>query len=317
MNNRRLFPCELHCHTLHSDGSFAVSNLIAAAKERRLEGVSLTDHNTFSGWAEADRFDFPVLKGMEWTTYFGHMKVIGFSEYVDWSDATPDNIDGKMREIKKQDTLIGIAHPFQLGTPVCTGGHWDFKVRDYSLVDYLEIWSEGCPYMNTANTKAVKMWHDLLDEGYRITPTFGRDWHSLTDNHSPAACTYLLCDEGDLTPEKMKQAIRYGRTVVSVGPEFLPCTEEGLTLGDTLPEGETRLSFKTNDERMKKVSTECVGYDIIRVVTNRSVTLSEVSAEEGNLTFTLRKGHWYSFELWGTLDGKECLLAVTAPIYCE
>ncbi len=317
MNNHRLFPCELHCHTLHSDGRFPVSGLIAVAKERLLEGISLTDHNTFSGWHEADRFDFPILKGMEWTTYYGHMKVIGCEKYVDWQDATPDNIDEKMSEIKKQDTLIGIAHPFQLGTPICTGGHWDFKVKDYSLVDYLEIWSEGCPYMNTANKKAMKMWHDLLDRGYRITPTFGRDWHSGDGNLSPAACTYLLCEDGDLTPGKMKAAIRRGATVVSVGPEFLPHTDNDKTVGDTFPEGKTTFYFEINEKRMEKVSTERVGYDIIKVVTNGSAVLYEISAESKSLTLATEKGHWYSFELHGTLDGKKALLAVTAPIYCE
>ncbi len=317
MNNRRLFPCELHCHTRHSDGQFSVSKLVFTAKGRFLEGISLTDHNTFSGWYETDRFDFPILKGMEWTTYFGHMKVIGCEKYVDWRDATPDNIDSKMREIKKQDTLIGIAHPFQLGTPICTGGHWDFRVKDFSLVDYLEIWSEGCPYMNSANKKAIQMWHNLLDRGYRITPTFGRDWHRADGNLSLAACTYLLCENGDLSPEKMKEAIRHGRTVVSVGPEFLPYTEDEKTVGDTIPEKEATFHFEINEKRMKKVSTERVRYAIIRVVTNSSVILYEVPAKKESLTFIPEKGHWYSFELHGSLDGKETLLAVTAPIYCK
>ena len=41
-------PCELHCHTLHSDGDFSVKELQEAAKENHLSLIALTDHNTMS-----------------------------------------------------------------------------------------------------------------------------------------------------------------------------------------------------------------------------------------------------------------------------
>lgn len=66
------FPCELHCHTLHSDGDFTVEGLLQTARERGLAGISLTDHNTTAGWAQAQTSTSPaVLCGIEWTTYFG------------------------------------------------------------------------------------------------------------------------------------------------------------------------------------------------------------------------------------------------------
>ena len=46
------FPCEMHCHTLHSDGKFTVESLMQTAKEYGLSGIALTDHNTVSGWDE-------------------------------------------------------------------------------------------------------------------------------------------------------------------------------------------------------------------------------------------------------------------------
>ena len=86
-------PCELHCHTLHSDGDFSVKELQEAARENHLSLIALTDHNTMSGWDELDASILPVIRGIEWTTYFGHMLVLGAGEFVDWRDAVPDNID--------------------------------------------------------------------------------------------------------------------------------------------------------------------------------------------------------------------------------
>ena len=40
-------PCELHCHTIHSDGDFTVSELQKAAADDHLAIIALTDHNTF------------------------------------------------------------------------------------------------------------------------------------------------------------------------------------------------------------------------------------------------------------------------------
>lgn len=32
MNTKKWYPCELHCHTVHSDGDFTVGELIETAK---------------------------------------------------------------------------------------------------------------------------------------------------------------------------------------------------------------------------------------------------------------------------------------------
>ena len=115
-------PCELHCHTIHSDGDFTVSELQKAAADDHLAIIALTDHNTFSGWDELDDNIIPAIRGIEWTTYFGHMLVLGANDFVDWRDAQPDNIDEKIKQVKAVGGIVGIAHPYQLGSPLCTGG---------------------------------------------------------------------------------------------------------------------------------------------------------------------------------------------------
>ena len=43
---------DLHAHTLHSDGSWSIADLVAWARGRNLDFMTLTDHNTTSGHAE-------------------------------------------------------------------------------------------------------------------------------------------------------------------------------------------------------------------------------------------------------------------------
>lgn len=322
LDAKRWFACELHCHTVHSDGDFTVESLLKTARERKLDGICLTDHNTQSGVPEAQKADIlPVLGGMEWTTYFGHMPVLDCRHDVDWRDALPDTIDEKLRQVHENGGICGVAHPFQIGTPICTGGHWDYKVQDWSLVEYIEIWSEGSPFLNTANRRAIKLWESILDKGYRLTPTLGRDWHRPTNNIYPAACTYLLCDGGALSPEKMKTAIRNGRTVVSAGPLFYFETETGATVGDTVAAGDTELIIHTNTDRADTVP-QANGYNpkTVRIFTNGGEMLSEIPIDGGDLRISLplEAAHWYRAELWGEIDGKpDCQIAVTAPIYTE
>lgn len=323
-NGETWFPCELHCHTVHSDGDFTVAELLEAARARKLDGICLTDHNTAAGTLEACKSQNPVvLGGMEWTTYFGHMPVLDCKEFVDWRDATPDNIDEKLRTVHENGGLCGMAHPFQIGTPICTGGFWEFRVKDFHLIHYLEVWAEGAPYYNTANARAQKLWQSLLDKGYRITPTMGRDWHRLQNNIYPTACTYLLCPAGDLTPEKMKTAIRGGKTSVCVGPLFYFETARGETVGDCVPSGETELHFTIDDTRYRALQPEnrFVPREI-RLYTNggKAVLRLPVSAGETQLTanLCLQEKQYYRAELWGDTDEKSnTQLAVTAALYTE
>lgn len=65
--------CDLHTHTVHSDGSYSTSSLVALAKEKNLI-IALTDHNTVSGLpeflAEADRLGVNAVGGIELTTVY-------------------------------------------------------------------------------------------------------------------------------------------------------------------------------------------------------------------------------------------------------
>lgn len=313
---KKWYPCELHCHTLHSDGSFTVAELLSAAKSRGLSGICLTDHNTVSGWTETEEEkELAVLKGIEYTTYHGHMLCLGTDKIIDFTGMS--NIDSTISYFRDNGGLVGIAHPFQLGTPICTGGHWDYKITKWENVSYVEVFSEGCPYLNTPNKKARALWHSLLDRGYKIAPSMGRDWHCTNGDINLAACTYLLCDEGKLTDDKMKQAVKEGRTFITTGPCFTFETADGFTVGDEIKAGENSLRITLDTERQLKIAEgQHFNFKEIRLISNGGETVGSISADEKKLTYEFISGQWYSLELWGDIDEKtDTLLALTGAMY--
>ena len=171
--------------------------------------------------------------------------------------------------------------------------------------------------MNTANRQAIAMWRDLVDKGYKITPTFGRDWHRKTNNAYHGACTYLLSEDSKITEKTIKTAIEQGRTVVSVGPLFFFETSDGKTLGDVAQEGKATIKFTVSLDRFDKMKLDySVSPKIIRFVGKGGEELFRTSADTKEIELTLEKGVAYNAELWGNIDEKEdCLLAFTAPIY--
>ena len=314
-------PAELHCHTIHSDGDFTPEQLQRAAAEDHLAIIALTDHNTTSGWQEMDTEICPFIRGIEWTTYFGHMLVLGAKTFVDWRDAVPDNIDEKIKQVKAAGGIVGVAHPFQMGSPMCTGGRWEFKVRNWHNVDYMEIWHEDFSPENAENDRAMALWTDLLDRGYHIAATYGKDWHRPQSPDKHYGCTYLHFENDRIDEAGAIKAIRLGKTVVSTGAKFIFRVHRfGKTygLGATIPKGTVTFSFFTDlYARQKKAGSEPVEYKTIKIITNGGKTALETRCDERHARLRLEKGHWYRAELWGTVYGEKKVLAVTSPVYCE
>ncbi|MGN0522473.1 MAG: CehA/McbA family metallohydrolase [Eubacterium sp.] len=312
-------PCELHCHTVHSDGAFEVKELLQAAKDDHLALIALTDHNTFSGHFELDDDILPSIRGIEWTTYFGHMLVLGAKEFVDWRDAVPDNIDEKIKQVKAAGGLVGIAHPFQLGSPICTGGRWEFNVKDWRAVDYIEVWHQDMTADNHENERALELWSSLLDKGYKIAASYGRDWHRR-EKSGHYGCTYVDF-ENEVSQRQAIRAIRMGRTVISTGAKFFFRVHQlGKTysIGDTIHRGNVTFSFFTDlHSRQKNAGNEEIVYKEIRIVTNGSRIVLKTRYDERHVRLKVEKGSWYRAELWGTVDGESKPLAITSPIYCE
>ncbi|MFD1990814.1 CehA/McbA family metallohydrolase [Paenibacillus nicotianae] len=188
-------PSELHTHTLHSDGQHTLDELVQSALNLGIDCIALTDHNTQSGLQDRQRIQYEtgihIIPGMEWTTFYGHMITLGIATYVDWRNFGIYNIEKGIDQVHTQGGLVGIAHPFRIGSPICTGCYWEYPITNWQKIDYIEVWSTLMPAIKKDSQRAFAWWTSLLNEGHRITATSGRDWHRTEAHDAPAAITYL------------------------------------------------------------------------------------------------------------------------------
>ncbi len=191
----RWIPAELHTHTFHSDGSQSLQELAQAAKGAGIDVIALTDHNTQSGLIDRNEVEastgIRIMAGMEWTTFYGHMVTLGLLQYVDWRAVGQGDIEQGISQVHEAGGIAGIAHPFRIGSPICTGCYWEYPIHDWSQVDYIEVWSTLMPFMKQDSQRAFALWTSLLDEGHRLAATSGRDWHRTLPDDAPAAITYI------------------------------------------------------------------------------------------------------------------------------
>ena len=100
MANRK--RCDLHMHTMHSDGTYTPTELIRLAKRANLACIALTDHDTLSGIAEAqeegNRSGVEVIAGVEISVKFepGTMHILGY-----FIDRNSEQLKRKLEDIQE------------------------------------------------------------------------------------------------------------------------------------------------------------------------------------------------------------------------
>lgn len=315
---------ELHSHTKHSDGQFTVQELLEHAHARKYDGIALTDHNTMSGFKEItpelEKSTLPVIHGIEWTTFFGHMLVLNAKKYVDWRLAEQDTIDLYTKAIQKVGGVIGIAHPFVFGSPVCTGCHWEFTVKDWNLIDYIEVWSTTYPNTHSFNQQSLGFWTELLKKGYKISATSGRDWHNpdKDDERPHAAATYVGIEEAIVTSDNAADGIKRGRVFVTAGPymdiKFTKDNKE-YNLGDEIDCGVLEISVKIVEDVRSDI---WAGFNIktktIKIIHNGDI-VEYYNGIEGKFTINVTKG-FLKVEIYGDyLEKHDQLLGFSSPLY--
>lgn len=346
------FACELHTHTVHSDGSQTLHELAAGAAKLGFDAIALTDHNTMSGFGDAVEVrresGVSIIPGMEWTTFYGHMVTLGPEAYVDWREADKNRIDQGIAAVHRSGGLAGLAHPFRIGSPACTGCFWEYEIRDWSAVDYIEVWSGTFAPIQTNNQRAFALWTDKLNEGYRIAATSGRDWHAQADTDEPISVTYLGVPKGAASAEadgkpaaleaQLVQALREGRASVTIGPLLTLTLEldgESFGIGSVIPRDKglcaeniqsqvsidftVRAGLWTLPDRAFKlilrsdrgIEAASVGRDNAELDPYRP----ELCSYRLNVSGGARK--WLRAELWGSVRGAHILIAFTNAIYFD
>lgn len=98
--------CDLHCHTTLSDGSLGIEELILQAKRTGIDFLSITDHDTLSGFSRAqvlgERHGVHMIQGVELSAWD---KTRGKKVHIlCYAPKKPDRLEGlclKSCEIRK------------------------------------------------------------------------------------------------------------------------------------------------------------------------------------------------------------------------
>ena len=227
---------ELHNHTVESDGSLTCQELTEYLAADHVDAFAITDHNTTSGQKKIEQlleekhYPISLIRGMEYTTYFGHILCLNLAKYVPWNSIDQHRPELLFEAAREKGALVGIAHPFSYGDPFARGCRFEMTVSDYSKVDFIEIFNNPEP-LHEVNERGTNLWMSLIFSGYQITATSGMDLHNRA---KLAGCyaTYIEGKSGDNIASELDTAIHTHRTWVSKGAllltEVLPETNELL-----------------------------------------------------------------------------------------
>ena len=302
MKETVLLTGDTHAHTVHSDGWYTVEELIARARQDRLDYLFITDHNSMSAYPHIRSYpDLTVLPGMELTYYDGHCNLYGVERPVRTYVANGRaEILERMREAKQSGALIGINHPVE---EACG---WRLGFDSDVPCDLVEIWNGPYTQRNADN---MTMWHAQLCAGRRWPAVGGSDCHHdvlLRKLGTPATFLYSRSRSGS----DILEAMRQGHAFIGMSPDA-PRVELQMgeaRMGDvcTKPNAPLRLSF----ERLE-------AGDEIRIVDQTGVAWSGVpgGAYRYEMEYKTCGSLFVRAEVWRTLSANRVPVTVTNPIY--
>lgn len=191
---KNLFKVEFHCHTRYSpDSRIDPVKLVRTARNRGLDRLVVTDHNTIRGALAAKKIDPDlVITGEEILTRKGELLAIYVQEEV------PPYLTPKeaIWRLKQQGAFISVSHPF------------DWKRKGWSPADLVEI-LPSVDAIEIFNSRSFSMGVNAqarnFAEEHGIPGLAGSDAHLLRE---VGRSTMLLPPFNN--PEELRAAIRSG-----------------------------------------------------------------------------------------------------------
>jgi len=312
---RRWVAGDLHMHTVNSDGDWTISQLIAVAKEARLDFICITDHNTFSHHAEIDRLsrnrtDLLVIRGEEITTYGGHANAWGLpsNALIDFR-VTPGDREAMARvaaETHRRGALISINHPFAS----CAGCNWSYD-EDANNFDAIEVWNGA---WDTADEQALGLWDRLLRAGQRISAIAASDSHRPTNPIGQPTTHVAIA--GGLSVRTILKSIRAGQvylTALAMAPS--------ITFEAETPNGHYSIGDIARLGRSRRLDFKIAAGDVTERATvsliSQGKTIRSFPVNGGKATFVemyVPRNAYFRVEV---RDQNREMLAMTNPIYIE
>lgn len=132
---------EPHVHSRHSDGKHSVRKILSEAVRKKIDIISITDHDTLNGSFEAieivneEHLHIKVTPGIEVSTKNGHLLVYGIRKEIDMGMKMIETIE-IARELGGFTVL---AHPFEFYRHGVMGLKYFEYVFEY--VDAIEVFN--------------------------------------------------------------------------------------------------------------------------------------------------------------------------------
>jgi hypothetical protein len=300
---------DLHAHTIHSDGSWDIPDLVRFWKERGADFMTLSDHNTISGLEQARSLAddaLLTLGGIELSTYWGHAVAVGVQRWFDWrkTDGSQITMPELARQVIESGALFTIAHPMHPGDPTCCGCRWEYEEMMPGNAQAVEVWNG---YWSPHNQEGVQLFYRWLNRGHRLTATAGTDLHGPPPGSGRGALNVVHAQE--LSEAAIVAAVQAGRSYISAGPELLlnAQTASGAAgmVGDSLPADDATVTVRWRGGQERNV---------VRFVVDGKAYREKIVGATGELQWSLAAGQarWCTAEL---RDPDEGLWALTNPIY--
>jgi hypothetical protein len=321
---------DFHAHTHYSDGIHTPAQLVEVARAEGLDFITITDHNTIDALSKfGEEPTILIIPGLEVTLKEGHFNVFGMEGWLDWMEhiLTGKNMpeltgiygttSALMQRTSSQGLLNSINHPLLPWKPPL---EWRDRATDLRYLDCLEIWNDpSSPDNLHANPKAVALWTDWLNAGYRITAIGGSDYHQPVPEPGQdkpperlgLPSTYVYAEQ--LSGAAILEGLRRRRAYVSMGARVTFQAQADHTtyeIGADLGELSGAIDFKAT-------VTDCPSSARAQIVKNGHV-ISEVPVEGGQASLRYSadamptRSDWYRLHV---ADREGQMLAMTNPIF--
>jgi predicted metal-dependent phosphoesterase TrpH len=100
---------DLHVHTCYSpDSTITLKDVVTYCRKRGLDGVAITDHNTFKGVLKLKTRDIIVVPGIEISTLNGHLLGLNVNRPI----PAKLNIEETINRIHEAGGIAVAPHPF-------------------------------------------------------------------------------------------------------------------------------------------------------------------------------------------------------------
>ena len=181
-----------------------VFNLLQFGLARRFHNSIQYAHGPKGTYREGD---YILATGQEnpRTHFLGHVITLGAGSPINFPDGY---LIYRLffEEVKRQGALSGFAH---FASDALGGSYGIPLVLPHDLLGFVEVLQFNRPNYDT--------WYDVLNLGFRVTPTAGSDYPCGEASIAGRERFYTRID-GPLTYESWLEAVRAGKTFVTNGP---------------------------------------------------------------------------------------------------